>query len=504
MSSTRVLQTTSTRICAAFVFATICCGVAPQALSQVPGPAPIRVESDDVLVPVWVFDKPKYQGLFHVDQKGLLGDLMTGNFRPWENVYVQGLTASDFRLFEDNSEQKIRSVVVHAPHIVRISDNFGEHYEFTGSGGGRWTFPDRPTPYEALNFDVLMHWPSYIIAYDPPPSRGGDCHQVAVRVTRPDSLVYVQPRYCQNTLDPADPLAGTNLDRQMETDLAKNKRGKIPLLLAVFPSLSTAATHRVDIVLEFPWQELAFTFTGHMLYETVGVLGSITSSNGKQVAHFSDVEGHNYRDDVTTDILMGSGTAVGSPAAILNMPRRYDKQVYLEPGQYTLQIVLTDGKNFGRADAAFTVDPTASQILAVGGITLARRFRSAELGRMDSAPAAGAPAALVSQGIESTPTADNRFRKDSTLHCYFDLYEPDATRPVKATLRISNAKSGGVAKELGTIEAAPYVLPGSPIISMARPVDTRGLPKGEYLLKVQATDSNGMTTPWRSVPFSIR
>lgn len=504
MSPTHILQTTRTRICTAFVFATICCGVAPQAFSQVPGPAPIRVESDDVLVPVWVFDKPKYLGLFHADQKGLLGDLMVENFGPWENVYVRGLTTSDFRLFEDNSEQKIRSVVVHAPHIVRISDNFGEHYEFTGSGGGRWTFPDSPTPYETLNFDVLMHWPSYIVAYDPPPSREGDCHQVAVRVTRPDSLVFVQPRYCRNTLDPADPLAGTNLDSQMEADLGEKKRGKIPLLLGVFPSMSAAATHRVDIVLEFPWQELAFTFTRSMLYETVGVLGSITSSNGKQVAHFSDVEGHNSRDDVTTDILMGSGTPVDGPAAILNMPRRYDKQVYLEPGQYNLRIVLTDGKNFGRAEAAFTVDPTASQILAVDGITLARRFRSAELGRIDSAPAAGAPAHLISQGIESTPTADKRFRKDSTLHCYFNVYEPDATRPVKVTLRISNAKSGDVAKPLETIEAAPYVLPGSPIISIARAVDTRGLPKGEYLLEVQAADSSGMTTPWRSVPFSIR
>lgn len=501
-----------TWLCYLVAAGAISLAIAPFASAQMPGPAAIRVESDDVLVPVWVVDQKRYAALFRTNEQVLLNDLLSGNFAPWNDVYVPDLTARNFRLFEDGSEQRIRSVILHAPHILLVTDNFGQHYEFVSSGGGRWTFPDHPSPYQEQNFDVLTHWPSYIVAYDPPPSRAGDCHHVAVQVDRPGSLVYAQQQYCRNNLDPANPLAGTSLNSRMQAALSDNKRGKIPLSLAVFPHLSTAAASRVQIVLEFPWEKLHYTLTASLsdriLEETVGVLGSISSSDGTELAHFTDVEGHNSRDDITSDFV--TGEPVGGISAILNMPRRYDKDVYLPPGAYRLRVVLSDGKNFGRAAASFQVENCDPKHLSISDIALGRRFRSERLDQIGPPPAKSSAPVLVSQGIESVPTAGSAFPRNSMFHCYFDLYLPAEEllrSDVTVRLRILRAKNDTgrtVAKQLAPFAVAPYAVPGSPIISVARAIDLRGLPKGEYQLQAQVNSHGGAPSLMRAAGFQIR
>jgi hypothetical protein len=487
--------------------------IAPFASAQTPGPAAIRVESDDVLVPVRVVDRQRYISLFRTNEEVLLQDLFSGNFAPWNQIYVHGLTARDFRLLEDGREQRIRSVIVHVPRVLLVSDNFGRHFEFVGSGGGRWTLPDHPTPYQALNFDVLTHWPSYIVAYDPPPSRPGDCHQVAVQVDRPGSLVYSEKRYCRNTLDPADPLADTSLNRLMQAALSGNKRGKIPLSLAIFPHLRTHAAGRVQIVLEFPWRKLYYTLKSspsyRTLYETVGVLGSISSSDGSQVAHFTDVEGHNSRDDINGNVLTRSAEPVGGIAAILNMPRRYDRDVYLPPGAYRLRIVLSDGRNFGRAEASFRVEAFDPNHPAISEIALGRRFQTGRLAAIGPRPGNASGPPLVSQSIDFAPAADRTFSQNGAIRCYFDLYLPEESLPNGASvqLRILRAKHPSEqtpAKKLAPFSAAPYAVTGSPIISVTRAIDLKGLPKGNYRLQAQLIGPGGAPALSRTADFRIR
>jgi hypothetical protein len=509
MGPRRIHHRAVTSLCHLIAVGAILLAIAPFAVAQMPGPAAIRVESDDVLVPVWVIDRQRYNFLFRTNEAVLLKDLFSGDFTLWDDAYVRDLTARNFRLFEDGSEQRIRSVIVHVPRILLVTDNLGRHYEFLGSGGGRWTFPDHPSPYQTLNFNVLTHWPSYIVAYDPPPSRAGDCHRVAVQVDRPGSLVYSQQQYCRNTLDPANPLAGTSLNSRMQAALSRNKRGKIPLLLAVFPHLATDATSRVQIVLEFPWQELHYTIdakrSNRILYETVGVLGSISSSDGSEVARFTDVEGRNSHDDITSDVL--TGEPVGGIAAVMNMPRRYDKDVYLPPGAYRLRIVLTDGKNFGRAEAEFRVENCNPKHPAISEIMLGRRFRSESLHQMPPQPANGSAPALVSQSIDSVPTADAIFPRNSMLHCYFDLYAPGESPhgDVSVQLRIlaKGSRHQTAAMQLAPFAAAPYAVAGSPIIAVGRSIDLKGLPKGKYQLQAQVTSPSGALTLSRTANFQI-
>ena len=86
----------------------------------------------------------------------------------------------DFHLLEDGQPQTIQNVAPEAPGFAMVSDNFGKHPETIGSGGGRWSYPDIPSN----DLSEWLAWPKYVIAYVPPPSPTGSCHQIHVKVGR--------------------------------------------------------------------------------------------------------------------------------------------------------------------------------------------------------------------------------------------------------------------------------------------------------------------------------
>jgi hypothetical protein len=53
------------------------------------------------------------------------------------------------------------------------------------------------------------------------------------------------------------------------------------------------------------------------------------------------------------------------------------------------------------------------------------------------------------------------------------------------------------------MDAAPYERPGSIMIPIGDELPVSGLPKGAYRLEVQATDSVGRSTPWRTASFTL-
>jgi hypothetical protein len=72
------------------------CSLAQATLAQ----DPIRVESNQVLVPVYVFDKERAQ----LSQRGIAPTVTED---PDE---IPGLTIADFHIFEDDKEQSIQKV----------------------------------------------------------------------------------------------------------------------------------------------------------------------------------------------------------------------------------------------------------------------------------------------------------------------------------------------------------------------------------------------------------
>jgi hypothetical protein len=113
---------------------------------------------------------------------------------------------------------------------------------------------------------------------------------------------------------------------------------------------------------------------------------------------------------------------------------------------------------------------------------------------------------LVSKNIEVTPSGDTRVKKGQLLIPYFEIYEPLlASAPataVQAHFRITEAKNENTRDDF-TVDAQPYEEAGKTVIPVTREVLTGKMPKGAYRLEVQATDSAGNSTPWRTAEFTV-
>ena len=114
---------------------------------------------------------------------------------------------------------------------------------------------------------------------------------------------------------------------------------------------------------------------------------------------------------------------------------------------------------------------------------------------------------LVCKGVEFTPTPDTRFKKDELLYAYFETDDPQlaehSATTVKTHLRILDASTGKVKLDFESVNAASYVNPGSSLIPIGRGIQLNSLADGAYRLEVQATDSTGKSTVWRSADFVV-
>ncbi len=188
------------------------------------------------------------------------------------------------------------------------------------------------------------------------------------------------------------------------------------------------------------------------------------------------------------------------------LPARYETQIDLEPGEYDLRVVLSDGSKFGRAKAHLLIEPYDREHLSMSSVVLCRRFRIASVATQEAAAANLAPqyVPLVSKGLQFTPSAETQFRKGKPLIAYFEVYEPLlATQPkakVQAHMRIVSTKTGRIAEDFAPFDVSSYERPGSTMIPVSQEIK---VPKGEYRLEVQATDSAGRSTSWRTAGFSV-
>ena len=470
--------------------------------SQDAGPAPIRVESHAVYVPVLVLDKIRIDKLQKMNPAVYANQLAMNNL-DFEGVAVRGLLARDFQLFEDGYEQSIQSVTPDTQFTQPIQDNLGLYEDFVGAGGGIWVAPGVPIDMAAGMVLDVPPWPGYLIAYVPPGSAGGACHQVTVKVDRPNSLVLGRTQYC----NAADPLKGTELGKAMQSNLASGKQSKIGLSLSAVGFFANTHAARVQISVAFTPNRI--TRQGEECYglPEIRILGMIYRKDGSLAARFSDFTSRNFSPrGQAMPLLLPNSTA---PVSCVAAGPSYETQVYLPPGDYRLQVALMDGKKFGRAEIPLTVDGYDGKHLAISGIALARRYRDASGGsdQMPTAlPVAYVP--LLSQGVELTPTADTTFDKTAPVYFYFEAFEPPSDAPpaltVQAHLRIADAITGQVKNDLKPVSAAPYMKPGEPVIPIGGGINIGNLPSGSYRLEVQATDSAGSSTPWHTANFTVQ
>jgi hypothetical protein len=464
---------------------------------------PIRVDTNEVLVPVTVEDSERIKA-FRKDPKDtgdVFRSLMAGDAKRAED-YLEGfvipdLTATDFRVFEDGERQEIRSVTYERSLFWNFRDNGGFHTEFVGSGTGKWVAREWPPG------TIGDYWPPhYLIAYAPHNSPENSCHDIRVEVNRPNALVQARGNYCTGKRIMSDPLNGTIFGQQMEKDLVSSKDNSIEIAVTVSTFFADSGKSCLHIAVEWPWKSFDNNF------RAVGILGVLFNKDGSLAARFSDV----YELPVKEQGHRG----VYKTRSFLDSPVRYETQLALPPGHYEMQIALSDGSKFGRSNLPAIVEDSDGKALAVSDVALARQIQDASayssrsVARLPGTWASKLPGnymPLISNGIEFKATSDTRFHRKQTLYAYFEVFEPvleaRSSPNVNIQIQIVDVKTGEVKSDPGLISAMPYVKPNSQIITVGRGIKINNLPAGAYRLDVRAVDSAGKRTEWHHANFSV-
>lgn len=259
---------------------------------------------------------------------------------------VSRLTVSDFRLLEDGQEQKIQRVSVERLYNRDLPDNFGAiDREWAWTPGQKWSTLKKE-PVTAVTFDF------YFLSYVPPHSTAGSCHQIQVKVNRKHVAVRWRSEYCQTGHSHSDPLDGTKFSKQMESDVISGKVEKLRLSLQAGFFYSDAKAARVYIILEFSPKEIKFHADPDGPFYKVGVLAMVYRKDGTLAARSSDI---NEDDGPVPDDQLDRLPAAYSLVRAL-MPDHHEAQIELLPGDYNLQVALSDGSKFGREQMPLTVD----------------------------------------------------------------------------------------------------------------------------------------------------
>jgi hypothetical protein len=473
---------------------------APRAAAQ----DPIRVQSNEVLVPTVVFDKDQYARFKKTRASGRdsYNRLVAQDAKLWDAIMAKNLTVKDFHLYEDGQEQTVQRVKLEPPGFRVVQDNLGKHPEIVGTGGGVWAYPDLPQNEPT----VWLAWPQYVLAYAPPGSPLGSCHQIQVKVERSNLTVWNRGEYC-NTPHPAnDPLEGTELGKKLEKAAASKTSNGIDVKLNVAAFADSVDGARVYVTARFPWQALAHEFRDGTLYASIGSQLMVYRKDGTLAARYSDFACCDYgnkkkdsREDAST-----VSDAPTNPGR--QLPERYETQFLLSPGEYSIRAVIGDGVHFGVRDAPLMVASYDSNRLEISGLALSRRIRKAPTDPAAD-PVAGNYTPLISKGVEFAPSPTTEFFRDETVYVYFEISDPSPVAQldgkVRASLRIVDSRSGFVADRFEPVDTATYRKADRPVIPVARGVMLNHLSPGAYQLEVQAIDADGKATAWRAANFTV-
>jgi hypothetical protein len=392
------------------------------------------------------------------------------------------------------------------------------------------------------------------------------CHRIRVEIDRPNLLVFARDQYCSGQ-NPFDPLHGTDLGKELEHKLASQKRGKIPLWLQAATFHTSGDESRVNVSVEFPWNDLyrKWDTSNWTLYARIAIAGIVLRADGSVAARFSDLlypsywptfdqggtkfiawekgstklssgiprqlngaystfslgsSDSNYGNDTLATIFPNAGDIKPDLASIETaldssdpfwIPTSYKTQIDLPPGEYKLQVLLSDRWNLGLAEMPLMpliLTPYDRKELTLSSVALCKRLRDADVAAKEAAAADFAPqyVPLVSKDIEFSLAGNTSVAQDSQFFAYFEVYEPllaqNPATSVKVQMRILDA-GGTVKTELAPVDAAPYKHSGTEVFRIVRTIPIRQLPGGAYRLEVRARDSAGGITTWRAADFRI-
>jgi hypothetical protein len=304
--------------------------------AQTQSPSPIKVESNEVVLPIQVIRETRSTGgVVGPNGEPRLGWVLHSN-------EVSGLSAKSVHVFDDGVETTIQHFSVETGGGWEIRDNIGHHVAYSCTPRGVWVGPD--IQKGKVN-DSRIH--TYLITYVPPPSPIGSCHRISIEVDRRHTTVYGPSQYC-NTEDPlSDPFKDTELGNKLVA-IANSSRGDdIPLSVEISVFAGRSGAGRVNLSAEMPANLLARRWDGIHLVTSIAVLGLVFDSKGTLVSRFSDTacappeESIGYIGPLPPPALAKEGDEQ------LIIPSGYQTQMDLKPGDYRLEFLLTMERNSG-------------------------------------------------------------------------------------------------------------------------------------------------------------
>lgn len=335
----------------------------------------------------------------------------------------------------------------------------------------------------------------YIIGYTPPESRQGSCHTLRVKVNRRDLLVRARAGYC-NVKAP-DLLAGSPVEKQLETRLGSTQAGSLTASMqAPFFSVSAEAA-RVNLTVEIPPQAWRFEKHKGKFESTLNILGIACRSDGVVAARFSDSVKQVFANESEVE-------------EFSKRPFRYQNQFEIGSGKYVLKVTFAStGDGFGKVEAPLDVNSMDGGKLGIGGVALGDAVRP--LVSADTSPdlvLSEDHVPLAFNGFEVVPSATNRFAVTDTPAVYIEVLEPLLLEPKAPTVDVQLVVLDRKNNNKRLVDSGPqdlsvYVHPGNPIISVGLKLPMSGLPPGSYHLAVRAKDSAGNTSNIRSVDFEL-
>ena len=510
-----------------------------QAVDQTPVIPKFHAESRQVIVEAeaWMpVDKRSGGGDASWVPQGSLGGLPDGGASLGKVLKLlpppaHGLAAKDFHVFDDGVEQKI---------------NYFKEADFSAVGtttGGPWGFDPTARGIWGTTSALpgLLYAPlaTYLIGYIPPALQPGECRTIQIVV--PNHLIYVNRKeYCRaRKADAPATVQDAKLAARMRRFASSSEPGTINVSVRAFTFWSSGvlslaaqtpltgetrpnalglpaadftyivevhdskAPATVQITTQFglPYQLWDYPCRKN---SAIHVLGMVYRANGELERQFGDV----FRCDRRAITPQGE-VLQKTPGMKGIIPTLFDTQIELRPGEYEVRVVVSNGKNFGRAQAPFQVEPLTANGITVSDLALNSILRDASWVVRDATnvtPAPIVPTPLISKNVQFLPVADTQLRKDNPLSVYFEIYKlPDLDgNAVYYRMRITDLKTGATVMNTEPISAAKFVVPGNGVVPVGLKLNTDKLEPGSYRLEVQASDSAGRESGWRAANFNIQ
>lgn len=319
----------------------------------------------------------------------------------------------------------------------------------------------------------------YLLGYTPSKDlEPGVCHNIRVKVDA-GAQVRFRTSYCD--VKPKDILAGTPTERDLENRVKANAASTVKAtMLAPFVYLPSGAA-RVDVVLNFPTEALAFTKEKGKLHMALNVIGLVHLPDGAVAARFSDTIKRDFEDKKQAD-------------AFQQTPFHYEKQFEVAAGKYTLDVAFSSGpESFGKLAAPLNVEAYEPTQFQMSALVLSKNAH----------PANGTGSFLddlvpfVAAGVELTPSGTDHFSKTEHGYVYAELYEPAYLTELKdpigvgVDMQIVDLKTARIVLDSGLVRLENKPEPGLAVVPFALKLDFTNMAPGSYRIYMASGDSAG-------------